>query len=157
MDPAGENTAWEKRVETAEWKDLQPIDSEFTSRDTPQHNNLAELFPLYVSGIARTMMSAANIPTGTRGKVAIEAIKCATQLDGLVIVKVDGESKTRDMHVYAKLPKWRGVGVRTGRDCRRAFSHSTYVLIPCHDHTSGGRSKFLSSIFFPARARTVPT
>ena len=51
-------------------------------------------------------MSAANIPTGTRGKVAIEAIKCATQLDGLVIVKIDSESKARDMHVYAKLPKW---------------------------------------------------
>ena len=96
----------EKRVETAEWKDLQPIYFEFTPRDTPQHNNLAELSFPYVAGIARAMMSAANIPTGTRGKVAIEAIKCATQLDGLVIVKVDGESKARDMHVYDKLPKW---------------------------------------------------
>ena len=51
-------------------------------------------------------MSTANIPTATRGKVAIEVIKCATQLDGLVIVKVDEESEARDMHVYAKLPKW---------------------------------------------------
>ena len=51
------------------------------------------------------MMSAANIPVGTRGKVAIEAIKCATQLDGLVIVKVEGKSQARDMHVYAKFSK----------------------------------------------------
>ena len=29
LDPAGENTALEKRVETEEWKDLQPIDFEF--------------------------------------------------------------------------------------------------------------------------------
>ena len=98
LDPAGENVALEKRVETAEWKDLQPIDFEFTSRDTPQHNNLAELSFPYIAGIARAMMSAANIPVGTRGKVAIEAIKCATQLDGLVIVKVEGESQARDMH-----------------------------------------------------------
>ena len=53
LDPAGENTALEKRVETAEWKDLQPIDFEFISRDTPQHNNLAELSFPYVAGIAR--------------------------------------------------------------------------------------------------------
>ena len=51
-------------------------------------------------------MSAANIHTGTSGKVATKAIKCTTQLEGLVIVKVDGESKARDMHVYDKLPKW---------------------------------------------------
>ena len=52
-------------------------------------------------------MSAANIHTGTSGKVATKAIKCTTQLEGLVIVKVDGESKARDMHVYDKLPKWK--------------------------------------------------
>ena len=82
---------------TAEWKNLQRIDFELTSRDTLQHNNLAELSFPYTAGIARSMMSAVNIPTGTRGKVAIKAIKCATQLDRLVIVKVDGESKARDM------------------------------------------------------------
>ena len=106
LDPAGKYTPVEKRVETEEWKDLQPIDSEFSSRDTSQHNNLAELIFPYIAEIGRAMMSVANIPTGTRGKVAIQAIKCATQLDMLVIVKVDGGSKARDMHVYDKLPKW---------------------------------------------------
>ena len=106
LDPAGDNTPVEKCIETAEWKDLQPIDSEFTSCDTPQHNNLAELSFPYIAGIVSAMASEANIHTGTRGKKAIQTIKCATQLDGLVIVKVGGESKARDMHVYDKLPKW---------------------------------------------------
>ena len=66
LDPAGKKTALEKRVETVEWKDLQPIDFEFTSRDTPQHINLAELSFPYIAGIARATMSAANIPTSTR-------------------------------------------------------------------------------------------
>ena len=104
LDPAGANTPVEKRAETAEWKDLQAIDSEIASRDT--HNNLEELSFPYIAGIARATRSAANIHTGTREKVAIEAIKCAAQLNRLVIVKVDGESKARDMHAYDKLPKW---------------------------------------------------
>ena len=74
--------ALEKRVETVEWKDLQPIDFEFTSRDTPQHNNLAELSFLCIAGTTRAMVSTVNIPVGTRGKVASEAIKCATQMEG---------------------------------------------------------------------------
>ena len=41
-----------------------------------------------------------------RDKVVIEAIKCATQLDGLLIVEIKGVSQTRDKHVYGKLPKW---------------------------------------------------
>ena len=75
LDPAGKNVALEKQVETVEWKDLQPIGFEFTSRDTPQHNNLAELSFPYIAGIARSIMSTANIPVGTRVKVAIKAIK----------------------------------------------------------------------------------
>ena len=93
LDLAGENAALEKHVETTECKDLEPIDFEFTSLNTPQHNNLAELFFPYIAGIARAMMSTANIPTGTRGKVAIETIKCATQLNGLASVKVDVKSR----------------------------------------------------------------
>ena len=87
---------WKKRVETVEWKYLQQIDFEFTSKDTPQHNNLEELLFPYIPGIARAMLSAANIHVGTRGNVTIEAIKCAIQLDGLTIVKVEGKSQVRE-------------------------------------------------------------
>ena len=96
LESVGENVALEKRVETVEWKDLQPIDFEFTC-DTPQHNNLAELSFPYIAGIAKAMVITVN--SHTRGKVAIEAIKCNTQLDGFVIVRVDGKSKVRDVHI----------------------------------------------------------
>lgn len=96
----------EKRAESVEWQALQPLDFEFTSRDTPQHNNLAELAFPYLAGRARAMMSAAHIPPDVRGKVAIEAIKLATQLDGLILVKLNGKLASRDEHVFGSNPKW---------------------------------------------------
>ena len=106
LDPAGKNKKLEERAESVDWKPIQPVDFEFTSRDTPQHNNLAELSFPYIAGKARAMMGAAHIPNDVRGKVAIEAIKCATQLDGLKVVEVNGNAATWDMHVYKANPKW---------------------------------------------------
>jgi hypothetical protein len=40
-DNAGENKTLQKRANSAEWK--LNIELEFTPRDTPQHNHLAEL------------------------------------------------------------------------------------------------------------------
>ena len=76
------------------------IDFEFTSRDTPQHNNLAELAFPYLVGKARAMMGGAQIPLKERGKMALEAIGCATQLDGLVTVTLNGKLATCNMHVF---------------------------------------------------------
>ena len=106
MDPGGENIKLEKRAKSVDWQSLQPIDFEMTSRDTPQHNNLAELSFPYLAGRARAMMGAANIPVDTHGKVAIEAIKLATMLDGLAIVVYGGKSDTRYVHVHGKNPRW---------------------------------------------------
>ena len=50
-------------------------------------------------------MGAANIPSDVRGKVAIKAIKCAMQLDGLSIVEIKGVSQTRDIHETPKVVK----------------------------------------------------
>jgi len=58
MDPGGKNIALEKLVTVAEWKNLQPIKFEVTSRETPQHNNLAELAFPYIAWIARAMMAS---------------------------------------------------------------------------------------------------
>ena len=44
LDPAGENKELETRVGSVEWKPLQPVDFEFTSCDTPEHNNLADFY-----------------------------------------------------------------------------------------------------------------
>ncbi len=89
-----------------DWKPIQPVEFKFTSRDTPQHNNLAELAFPYLTGKSRAMMGAAHVPDKSRGKVALEALNCATMLDGLRIVKVGDRTATRDEHVYNKNPRW---------------------------------------------------
>jgi hypothetical protein len=88
---------------------LQPLDFEFTSRDTPQHNSLAELAFPYLAGKARAMMGGAMVPEDIKSKVALEAISCATQLDGLVVVEVKGKLATRDMHLFGANPRWSNI------------------------------------------------
>lgn len=106
MDPGGENLKLEKRLKSVDWQSLQPVDCEFTSKGTPQHNSPAENSFKTVSGRARAMMSAANLPDEIRGKVAVEAIMCAVQLDGLVVVEVNGKRMTRDQHMYGSNARW---------------------------------------------------
>ena len=50
LDPDGENIKLEKRVQTVHCQSLQPIEFEYTSRDTLQHNGLAELAFPYLAG-----------------------------------------------------------------------------------------------------------
>jgi len=38
--------------------------------------------------------------------VALEAVVCATQLDGLVIVEVKGILATRDVHMFGMSSQW---------------------------------------------------
>ncbi len=78
---------------------MQSVNFEFTSQDTPQYNTLAELAFPYLTGKARAMMRAAHIPDDVRGKLAIEAIaNCASQLDGLRVVKVGDKNGMWDFH-----------------------------------------------------------
>ena len=56
LDQVIENYKLEKRYATADWKKLQPIEFEFTSHNTPHHNNLAELAFPYMRGKACAMM-----------------------------------------------------------------------------------------------------
>jgi hypothetical protein len=76
------------------------------SRETPQHNSLAELAFPYLAGKARAMMGAARVPEDTKSKVALEAIVCAMPLDGLVVVDVKGQMATRDVHMFGANPSW---------------------------------------------------
>ena len=91
LDPAGENVKLEIRARSADWK--LAIEYEFTSRDTPQHNNLAELAFPYLAGRARAMMGAAHMPDDSRGKISLEVLKCATMPNGLGLVAVNGKQK----------------------------------------------------------------
>lgn len=106
MDPAGENLRLEKRAQSVDWQNLQPVTFEITSRETPQHNSLVEVGFPYLSGLARAVMSAANIPPDVRGKVAIEALKYVTQTDGLVPVEIGGVVASRDEHIFGSNPNW---------------------------------------------------
>ena len=46
------------------------------------------------------------VPEDLKSKVALMAISCATQLDGLVAVKIKGKLATRDMHLFGANPTW---------------------------------------------------
>ena len=106
LDPAGENHKLAKCAGNSKWAALQPLDFEFMSHDTPQHNSLAELAFPYLAGKACAMMGAARVPEDIKSKVALEAIACATKLDGLAVVDVKGKLATRDVHMFGANPSW---------------------------------------------------
>ena len=54
----------------------------------------------------RAMMIAANVAYALRFRLFREAYMCATLLDGLVVVEINGVTKTRLEHWGAALPKW---------------------------------------------------
>ena len=116
MDPGGENVKLKSRAESVDWHPLQPLEFELTSRNTPQHNHLAEVAFPYLSGKAKAMMGSAHIPNNERGKIVLHAIKCAIQLDGLRLVNVGGKVATRNEHVYGHNPGWAN-NMRTFGEC----------------------------------------
>ena len=102
MDNAGENQKLEKRMNSKDWK--LNIEPEYTARQTPQQNHLAELAIATMKNRSRAMMIAANIPKELRYKVARKAISCATKVDGLLLHEVDGEVKSRYQHFCRSNP-----------------------------------------------------
>ena len=103
-DNAGENKKLKERLKSADWK--LSVDFEWTARATPQQNSLAEVGFTTIGNRGRAMMIAANIPYPLRFKLFKEAYACATLLDRLVLVTLDGETKTRVEHWSGKLPNW---------------------------------------------------
>jgi hypothetical protein len=74
------------------------IDFEFTSAMTPQQNHLAEIAFATLSNRGRAMMYRANIPDTVKPKVSRDAFQTATKLDGLILITLDGETKTHYEH-----------------------------------------------------------
>ena len=106
LDPAGKNHKLVKHAGSSDWAILQPLDFEFTSWDTtPQHNSLTELAFLYLASTMHAMMGGALIPDHLQAKVALQAIACVTQLDGLVVIEVSGKIATSDVHMFGANPK----------------------------------------------------
>ena len=100
LDPAGKNQKVAKHAASNDRAILQPLDFEFTSHDTPQHNSLAELAFPYIAGTAHTMMGGTLVPNDLQAKVALEAIACATQSDGLIMIDINDKAATQDMHEF---------------------------------------------------------
>ena len=92
MDPACYNHKLEKHAGSSDWAVLQLLDFKVTSRVTHQHNGLAELAFPYLAGTALVVLGSEMVHDDRHGKVSLEAtISCATQLDGLVMIKVNAK------------------------------------------------------------------
>ena len=104
MDNAGENLKLKERCENKDWK--LPLIYEFTARNTPQQNALAEVSLHILAGRARAMLYDASVPSDMRHLLFPEAVKTATLLDGLVPITLNGKTATRFEHKYGDNPKF---------------------------------------------------
>eukprot|EP00957_Ditylum_brightwellii_P139749 10649667-Ditylum_brightwellii.AAC.1 len=91
-DNAGENKLLEKRGKSSNWK--FDIMFEYTARDTPQQNHLAELGFSVLSARGCTLMHQANVPKQMRYQIFPKAFETAILLDGAVVVEIDDVKKT---------------------------------------------------------------
>ena len=102
MDNVGENKLLQQNIEGKDWK--LPITTEYTARDTPQQNSIAEVGFATIANWGRSMMHQANLPMALRYIISHEVFNCATQLDGLVLVTINRVTKTRYEHWVGKNP-----------------------------------------------------
>ena len=102
LDNAGENKMLQKRSDSADWK--LNITFEFTARDTPQQNHLAELGFAVLANRGRALMYRANVPLVIRYKVWREAFMTVTLLDGLTVIKLNDKLMSRYEHWCGKNP-----------------------------------------------------
>ena len=103
LDNAGENILLQSRAQSVAWK--LGIEFEFTARNTPQQNSLAEVSISTIAMRGRAMMHRANLPLEYRNLLWTTAFDTATLLDGLIVIKIDGVSQTRE-HWCGQLPKF---------------------------------------------------
>jgi hypothetical protein len=67
---------------------------------------VAELGFATLGNKGRALMVKANIPEKYRYHLFREALCTATDLDGLVIIEVNGKQETRPFHMFGKNPEW---------------------------------------------------
>ena len=143
LDNAGENILLQSRSQSADWK--LNLNFEFTARNTPQQNSLAEVAIATIAMRGRAMMHRANVPMEYRSLLWTTAFDTATLLDGLVVIELDGVSKTRYEHWSGQLPRfahhlrtWGEAGtVKTATDTTQKLedkgTHCIFVGY-CRDH-----------------------
>jgi hypothetical protein len=101
---AGENKLFEQCSKSADWK--FNLKFEYTPRDTPQHNHMAELGLTVISNKGRALLIRANIPWKYQFHLYREAFKMATDLDRFVIVSVNGKRASCYQHTFGQNPQW---------------------------------------------------
>jgi hypothetical protein len=102
LDDAGENKKLKTRSDSADWK--LKITFEFTARDTPQQNHLAELAFAALANRGRAVMHYANVPLLVRYMIWREAFKKTVTLLDLMSIDVGGVIDTRCVHWGGKNP-----------------------------------------------------
>ena len=122
-DNAGENKKLEKTCIGEKWQ--LPLTFEYTSRATPQQNSIAERKIDTLASRTRSVLNGAKVPEAEKKHVFNECLNTVTQIDGLIVRKVNGKTATRYEHWCNTLPKfarhlreWGEAGVVTVRDIK---------------------------------------
>ena len=102
MDNAGENTLLASVMNGADWQ--LNITPEYTARNSPQQNHLAEIGIATLMNRARAMLIASGVPSIVRYKLARKAIETATLLDGLTPITLGNTTATRYEHAFGATP-----------------------------------------------------
>ena len=89
LDNAGENVALQNCCNSASWQ--LGIEFEFTARDTPQQNSLAEVGIFTLANCVQAVMHYAHVPLEYHYKLFRDCYATAAMVDGLMIVNVSGE------------------------------------------------------------------
>jgi hypothetical protein len=90
------------------------------------------------------MMGGAWLPDDMHKKVALEAIVGATQLDGIVVIDINGRLATHDVHMIGVNPKWtRNLRVwgqvkviTVGKDSKTSDKGATMIFVVYGEHES---------------------
>jgi hypothetical protein len=101
-DGAGENHSLEETLHSSQWK--MPIEFEYTARNTPQQNHLAEIGIYVICCRGRALMSRANSPKKYRYRMFWLATETACVLDWLTVVTIDGVMAMKIKHFSNSIP-----------------------------------------------------
>jgi hypothetical protein len=101
-DGAGENHSLEETLHSSQWK--MPIEFEYTARNTPQQNHLAEIGIYVICCRGRALMSRANSPKKYRYRMFWLAMETACVLDWLTVVTIDGVMAMKIKHFSNFIP-----------------------------------------------------
>ncbi len=96
-----------KLVKCLKYKDWKlNVKVEHRPRDTPKKNSLVEQGFAFMLSKTRAVLNAANVPQEHRYKRFSECAMTMTKFDGLNVLDIDGETKTRTDNFGYSLPKF---------------------------------------------------